>query len=113
MDPRIQKAIDLIGEDPTANMSLRALSRQVAMSYSNFSHSFRREVGMSPGRYMRAVRYEAASQLLEARSVKETASLLHISNTSHFIRQFRIFTGKYPSEVHRKAVGIISQKSTI
>jgi transcriptional regulator GlxA family with amidase domain len=48
-----------------ADLSIGALASQVAMSPRNFARVFRREVGMTPARYVEVLRVEAARRRLE------------------------------------------------
>jgi transcriptional regulator GlxA family with amidase domain len=54
-----------IGEHPAADLSVPALASRVAMSPRNFARVFTREVGMTPARYVEAVRVETARRRLE------------------------------------------------
>jgi transcriptional regulator GlxA family with amidase domain len=55
-------------DHPDADLSVPALARRVAMSARNFARVFRREVGMTPARYVEIVRVEAARRRLEESS---------------------------------------------
>ncbi len=52
-------------EHPTADLSVEALARRVAMSPRNFARVFARELGSTPGRFITAARVETARRLLE------------------------------------------------
>jgi transcriptional regulator GlxA family with amidase domain len=54
-----------IAESLRAQLSVQHLADRVNMSVRNFERVFRREVGMSPARYVRQVRVEAAQQMIE------------------------------------------------
>src|SRR5262249_29238886 len=54
-----------IAEHPSADLSVPTLARRVAMSPRNFARVFRREVGVTPARYVESVRVEAARRRLE------------------------------------------------
>ena len=54
-----------IVEHPAEDLSVPALARRAAMSERNFARAFRREVGMTPGAYVEAVRVDRARMLLE------------------------------------------------
>jgi len=52
-------------EHPDADLSVARLARRVAMSPRNFARVFARETGVSPAKYVGAVRVETARRLLE------------------------------------------------
>jgi transcriptional regulator GlxA family with amidase domain len=54
-----------IVENPAEDLSVPALARRAFMSQRNFARAFRREVGMTPGAYVEAVRVDRARMLLE------------------------------------------------
>ncbi|MDX6740730.1 GlxA family transcriptional regulator [Actinocorallia sp. A-T 12471] len=58
----VQRWID---EHPEADLSVEALARRSSLSTRHFARAFAAEVGMTPGRYVEAVRLEAARRLLE------------------------------------------------
>ena len=55
-----------IVEHPGEDLSVPALAERAHMSERNFARAFRREVGMTPGAYVEAVRVDRARMLLEA-----------------------------------------------
>ena len=54
-----------IVEHPGEDLSVPALAERSHMSERNFARAFRREVGMTPGAYVEAVRVDRARMLLE------------------------------------------------
>ena len=54
-----------IVEHPDEDLSVPALAGRASMSERNFARAFRREVGMTPGAYVEAVRIDRARMLLE------------------------------------------------
>ena len=52
-------------EHPEADCSVSALARRAAMSPRTFARRFKAEVGVTPARYVQAVRVDAARRLLE------------------------------------------------
>ena len=61
----IQELIVWIADNLARDLTLQFLADRVAMSTRNFERVFRREVGLSPARYVRQVRLEAARRLIE------------------------------------------------
>jgi len=61
----IQELQVWIAEHLHQELSLELLADRVAMSVRNFERVFAREVGMSPARYVRQVRVEAAQRMID------------------------------------------------
>jgi len=61
----IQELQVWIAEHLHRQLSLEFLAERVAMSVRNFERVFAREVGMSPARYVRQVRVEAAQRMMD------------------------------------------------
>jgi transcriptional regulator GlxA family with amidase domain len=61
----LRAACALVHAHPEADLSVPALAAHAGMSERNFTRAFSREIGRSPGRYVEAVRVEAARRLLE------------------------------------------------
>jgi AraC family transcriptional regulator of arabinose operon len=106
LDPRIVRAIEemqyRLGED----IDLDDIARSVNLSRSRFSHLFREQTGVSPGRYLRDFRLDRARLLLETTflSVKEVMGAVGFNDPSHFSRDFHQAYGASPRE-WRKRVG--------
>ena len=64
----IQRAQELVVDDPGADHSVRELARRVGMSERHFVRTFSRDVGLSPARYVARVRVDTARQALESSS---------------------------------------------
>jgi transcriptional regulator GlxA family with amidase domain len=58
-----------IAERPAADLSVDVLARRSAMSVRNFSRAFRRDVGVTPARFVERIRVEAARRHLEDSAV--------------------------------------------
>lgn len=61
---RIQKAIELIRDDPGADVGIDDLARLSALSASHFIRCFKSVTGMSPAEYQRRARIDMACRLL-------------------------------------------------
>jgi transcriptional regulator GlxA family with amidase domain len=57
--------LDDIAHNPTADHSLEALSERAGFSVRHLTRVFRRELGVTPGRYVEGVRIEAAKPRLQ------------------------------------------------
>lgn len=89
--------VDHVGAD----LSVEALAARVAMSPRNFARVFRREVGLTPGRYVESVRVEAARRRLEesARGVDQVAAECGFGHAETmrraFLRRLRVSPSAY------------------
>lgn len=88
---RIQKSMDYIQENFARPLGIIELAKQVAMSPSHYSHSFRQIAGITPIRYLKNVRLEAAKSLLLEKNLRpaEIASQVGFESVEHFTREFR------------------------
>ena len=100
MDVRVQIAVALMREDLRRETSINRLARTVDLSPSRFQHLFKLEVGVSPARHLRQLRFEHARSLLETSllSVKQVMAEVGIKDKSHFTREFKRAYGVTPTE---------------
>ena len=61
---RLQEVASWVHENLAADLRVETLADRACMSTRNFSRAFRREVGMTPGKYVEASRVQAARQVL-------------------------------------------------
>ena len=99
MDPRIQRVILLMEENPDRELSLAGLAQLVGLSPSRLRHKFKSEVGVTPTVYLQTLRFEKAKQLLLTKflTVKEVKAAVGISSDSYFTHQFKRAFGVSPS----------------
>ncbi|MER7453466.1 DJ-1/PfpI family protein [Nocardia beijingensis] len=64
--PGLRCVIDAVAADPAAEHSLTTMAKLAAVSERHLTRLFRRELGMTPARYVERVRVEAAQHLLAA-----------------------------------------------
>jgi AraC-like DNA-binding protein len=75
------------------------LARELGLSRDRFEKRFRQAVGSSPKQLAEIVRMQRAIELYRAgASLTEVALEASYFDQSHFIREFRRFTGKAPSQ---------------
>ena len=67
--PRLRELQAWITEHPGADLSVDALARRTAMSVRNFARAFRRDLGVTPARFVERIRVEAARRQLEESEV--------------------------------------------
>jgi AraC family transcriptional regulator of arabinose operon len=103
MDPRITHVITSMEADIDGRLTVGALAASVHLSPSRFAVLFRRETGVSPARYLRALRMDRARLLLErtSLSVKEVMVCVGVNDPSHFARDFSRHHGLAPSRLRR------------
>jgi AraC family transcriptional regulator of arabinose operon len=98
MDHRVAKAINLMREAMTDQVSIQGLSRAVNLSPGRLREVFRRETGRSPIQYLRDLRLRRAEQLLRTTclTIKEVAFSSGAKDFSHFVRDFKKKYGLSP-----------------
>jgi AraC-like DNA-binding protein len=104
MDPRIQRLVAIIEDDPHRRLSLEIMAQMVGLSPSRLRHKFRSEVGVTPTQYLQKARMRLAAKLLEHenRSVKEVRAAIGLESDSHFTHLCRRFYGLPPSRIKTK-----------
>ena len=79
--------------DPRQRLGLDVLARERGMSPTAFSHCFRANTGMTPGRFMTEARVQLAVRMLETTQLPlaRIASECGFANANHFGKVFRKF----------------------
>jgi len=105
MDPRIAHVIRSMEADIDGRLSVAALAASVNLSPSRLNELFRRETGVGPVRYLRALRMERARLLLQRTflSVREVMALVGVNDPSHFSRDFSRHHGVAPSRLRERS----------
>ena len=109
-DPRIQSAVEIISNDYRRRINLAELAGTVGLSVSHFAHLFQREVGVSPARFLRELRFRQAEQLIRTTTLplSEVLVLAGITERSHFMRAFKQRNGLSPSKYRAQCLPISS-----
>jgi AraC-like DNA-binding protein len=84
----------------SGNFSIEKFSGEVDISARQIRRRFLHSVGIGPKSFSRIVRFQNAFQLLKFEKVHTLTSLVYHSNyydQSHFIRDFKEFTGSSPT----------------
>lgn len=97
-DPRIRQALALLSADQLVDFG--ELASKLNLSGSRLRHLFKKELGVSPRRYLRLMRMKQAKALLESSflSVKEIAARVGINDISHFGREYKLLYGQTPNQ---------------
>lgn len=95
----IQAAVEYVGKN-YANASETEAAKLCNLSYSYFSHSFKRVMNMSFKEYVNYVRINESQKLLisENKSVSQIAEELGFSSASHYIQCFKKIKGESPKQ---------------
>ena len=86
-------------------LRIEEIAKQIYLSNSRFSHLFKEQVGVSPGKYSKLVRMRRAAHLLSRTllSIKEIANLSGFGSESHFFSDFKSLYGLSPSMFRKRA----------
>lgn len=87
------------------------ISLDTLASLSHYSKSyiirlFRKNTGQTPTGYINACRIELAKELLQDKSVTETAFACGFNNLSYFIKVFRKHTGETPMQRQKRGASL-------
>ncbi len=90
----------------TANANARDVSSYSNTSRRQFQRRFKECIGVAPGTYIRIIKFQKAVQLLRNghfEKLSDIAYVLNYSDQSHFIREFKNFSGHTPKIFLRKS----------
>ena len=99
MDRRIQIIVALMETGTSTSPDMGGIAREVNLSPSRLRHLFKKETGKTPAQFLKSLRLKQAALLLSTTflSVKEISNQVGISNTSHFVREFKKVYGMAPT----------------
>jgi two-component system response regulator YesN len=69
VSPKIQRILNQVSSNLDRKLSLNDLARFVKLSRSGLCHTFKTEMGVSVGQYLKAQRIQKARELLETTSL--------------------------------------------
>jgi two-component system response regulator YesN len=69
VSPKIQRILNQVSSNLDRKLSLNDLARFVKLSRSRLWHTFKTEMGVSVGQYLKAQRIQKARELLETTSL--------------------------------------------
>jgi AraC-like DNA-binding protein len=93
-----QKAIETI-ESCKGRIAVEQLARQLGLSSRHLARKFKEQIGMSPKHLCRNIRFKQVYKRIEASSHynwADVALAFGYYDQSHFINEFKYFTGKSP-----------------
>lgn len=99
-DDRIQKAISII-LDNKGQSSIAEVRDQVFVTERTFERQFTTQVGLSPKQFAKIIQFKSTLQLLNEENYNQLLDVgldSGFADQSHFIRSFKKYTGKTPSE---------------
>jgi len=85
----INIAVKYINENIEEMINIKELAKDLHMSESNFSHLFKKVIGIKPVEYIKNKKLELALEYLRNESVTDVAFNLGYANISYFIRLFK------------------------
>jgi len=105
-DASIQEAMRYMRENATRALTVERVARHVGMSGSHFAHRFSAVARVSPMRFLKQVRLEAARELLIGRRMRASEAAIEVGyeSASHFTRDFKSAYGAAPREYVRRVL---------
>lgn len=100
-----EKSIRYINEFYHKPIKITELAQMESVSMTTYNLHFKRQIGMSPTRYILALRMHSAKELLESSklSVRDIGAMCGYDDFNFFTKVFKKYTGKSPS-AYRKDV---------
>ncbi len=97
----MQRAIDYMSLHLNEPIAIHTVAKKLQMSESNFSHAFKKQMGISPQKYLHQLKMTQAAELLKTQNVTDAALDLGYENPSHFIRLFKDAYGLTPKQYQK------------
>ncbi|MEO6286857.1 MAG: helix-turn-helix domain-containing protein [Dyadobacter sp.] len=91
----------IIADDIPENWNTSYLQTRFGMSERQLERQFKSKIGVSPKTFLRITRFEKALDIIKSptfSSLTEVAYQLNYSDQSHFIREFKSFSGYTPQQ---------------
>jgi AraC-like DNA-binding protein len=103
-DSSIQEAMRYMRENATRALTVEQVARHVGMSGSHFAHRFTAVARVSPMRFLKQLRLDAARELMLGQSVRASHAALQVGYESpaHFTRDFKLAFGAAPAQYVRR-----------
>lgn len=96
----VSRALQYIADHVYEKLPVEAVAKGIGVSASHLTALFHRQMGISPGEYIRRVKLEESKGLIREGKMNfsQIAAALHYSTIHHFSRQFKEKFGVSPSE---------------
>ena len=96
----VSRTLQYIADHVYDKLSVTTVARETGVSSSHLTALFHRQMGISPGEYIRRVKLEESKALIREGKMNfsQIAALLKYSSIHHFSRQFKDNFGISPSE---------------
>ena len=109
----LEKAINLVNEQAAIPLTIAELCGAVGVSWRTLDYAFKEHFGISPKRYLMAVRLNAVRKELSSMpsrvTVASVASRWGFWHMSQFAKEYKKFFGELPSEtLHKKGTAQVS-----
>ena len=100
----LSKSIRYINENYTEEIKIPELAQMEAMCLTAYNKRFKAQTGMTPSKYIIALRMQMATELLETSSlsIKEISAMCGYNNFNFFARLFKKYTGLAPTEYKKQ-----------
>lgn len=101
---RLTKSIRYINENYIENIKISDLAQMETMCLTAYNKKFKTQIGMTPSKYIIALRMQMAMEFLETSSIsiKEISSICGYDNFNFFARIFKKHTGLSPTEYRKQ-----------
>ena len=102
----LSKSIRFLNENYTEQIKIPELAQMEAMCLTTYNKSFKKQMGMTPSKYIIELRMRMAIQFLETSnlSIKEISSMCGYPNFNFFARVFKRHTGFAPTEYRKSLI---------
>lgn len=102
--PHLSKIFMYIEDNLSEDITLKTLAESARMSRCHFARYFKKELGISPMKYVNALRVERSKKLLRTTDSLITAIAFQVgyNDVNRFIRHFKKLTGKTPTAYRKK-----------
>lgn len=96
----VSRTLQYIADHVYDKLSVENVAKETGVSASHLTALFRRQMGISPGEYIRRVKLEESKSLIRGGKMNfsQIAAALNYSTIHHFSRQFKDNFGMSPSE---------------
>ena len=106
-DDHIERAMRFMRASFRTDLTVERIARHVGMSASHFAHRFTAVARVSPMRFLKQLRLDAARELMVAHGIRasEAATRVGYESASHFTRDFKGSFGAAPGEYVKRLRG--------